>query len=240
MPLAAIPAVIGASIIGGGASIAGGLLSKNKQSDAQKQQTQLQNDLLKQQQQGAQFALGQAQSLLPQSQGLYNKAIDYYSPLLSGDRKATFEATAPERLQLGRDYNANLKALQFAPRGGGRGAAMQDVDAQQQSQIANLLFSLRPQAAQNLSAIAGQLGAEGTALYGAASGTNASSINSLTNIGGLNLAQKQQDATSSQALGGALFQLFTSLLKAKGGSSGSLPSFSGLGGAASGANFGGG
>lgn len=204
------------------ASIVGGLLGKPKQSAAQKQQTQLENSLLTQQASNAQYATEAGKPLLGQSNDLYGQAINYYKPLLSGDRQQTFNALAPERNQLANDYNQNLKTLQFAPRGGGRGAAMQDLDAKQSSAISNLLFQMRPQAANALTGIGGQLGAEGANLLNAGSGTNASTINSLSGLQNLALAQNSQGFNQSAQIGASIYQILSNpaLLKALGLGSG--------------------
>lgn len=236
--LAVLPAVAG---------LAGSLLSKPKQTAQQKQQVDLQNTLLNQQAQNAQYATDQGKPLLNQSSQLYGKAIDYYSPLLSGDRTATFNALAPERAQLNNDYNQNLKSLQFAPRGGGRGAAMQDLGAQQQAQMSNLLFQQRPQAAQALTSIGGQIGAQGANLLSAGAGANASTINSLTGLQNLALNQNAQGFNQSSQIGASIFQILSNpaLLKALGlggGKSGGTLSASdgGFGGSSLGGAFNGG
>jgi hypothetical protein len=82
MPLAAIPAVVGASIIGGGASIAGGLLAKGASGQAAQQQVGASAQAINQ-------ANLNAQAALAQQQGIYGQTVGNYAPYLGMGQAAT-------------------------------------------------------------------------------------------------------------------------------------------------------
>jgi hypothetical protein len=82
MPLAAIPAVVGASIIGGGASIAGGLLAKGASGQATQQQVGASAQAINQ-------ANLNAQAALAQQQGIYGQTQANYAPYLGMGQAAT-------------------------------------------------------------------------------------------------------------------------------------------------------
>jgi hypothetical protein len=82
MPLAAIPAVIAASAIGGGASIASGLIGRSAAGQATQQQVGASAQAINQ-------ANLNAQAALAQQQGIYGQTVGNYAPYLGMGQAAT-------------------------------------------------------------------------------------------------------------------------------------------------------
>ena len=79
MPLAAIPAVIAASAIGGGASIASGLIGRSAAGQATQQQVGASAQAINQ-------ANLNAQAALAQQQGIYGQTVGTMLPTWAWDR----------------------------------------------------------------------------------------------------------------------------------------------------------
>jgi hypothetical protein len=97
-------------------------------------------------------ALGTTQGAL----GSLSPAEDYWTKLLSGDQQTMNKAIAPYATQAGTNYaNASTNVAQNAPRGGYAGVLSAGLPQTLSRDVNNQLFSLQPQAAQQLNTIAG-------------------------------------------------------------------------------------
>lgn len=122
----------------------------------------------------------------------------YWRPQLSGDRGRTMQAVAPEINAMTDQARGSVSAARMgAPRGGASAAAGADIPRQLQSGVNNLLFSVRPQAAQNLA----QLGGNQSSLGLGALGQGAGLTNSMLQYG---LDSRQLAMQQGQALGQGL------------------------------------
>lgn len=182
-------------------------------SKEQKQNTALQNQLLQTQNQNAQDVIGLAKPLLKQSTDLIQTPINYYKTLASGDRNALSSLLGPEIGNINQGYqNAQNQTLTFGPRGGGRNSQLQNLGMQQQGDISRLFQTARPGAMQALAGISGQIGSQGSGLFGQGSQIYQGNIQDLS---GMNQLIAQQRAATMQmlgqiggAVGGALFGHF--------------------------------
>lgn len=94
------------------------------------------------------------QSLLTQGTGQVGQALNYWSPILSGNRAEMTAALAPEINTINSGYNQQKSQLDmFAPRGGGRANMLQQLPFNQTRDISNLFAGIRPQAANAVTGI---------------------------------------------------------------------------------------
>ncbi len=215
MPLAAIPAVIGASLIGGGASVATSLLNKKKSSSGGTggagpllppglDQTALLNSINTQKglagdfaKQGAQFiGEGHEASHLP---------IEYWSAILGGDRQKILEHMAPEVAAVNAQFRAPLTEAGISSRGS---SLAPDLEASRQSAISHELFHARPEAADKLAGISQGLMSLGfnsqTAGAGAAGDVSKELLDYNSIIRGIQAQQSAQGAGAWGSLGASL------------------------------------
>jgi hypothetical protein len=82
--------------------------------------------------------------------GTAAKSTDYWSTLLSGDKKAVAEATEPERYSIGKAFQAGRQAIAMGPRGGGTSSALAESRFEEAGQIGRLIQGQRAEAAKSL------------------------------------------------------------------------------------------
>jgi hypothetical protein len=93
-------------------------------------------------------------------QGLqdFGPALDYWNKILSGNKAEMDSATAPEKSDILSQYRAKRKQLAATgSRSGGTNEAIAQSEFSQAGDVAGLMQKLRPQAAKESSAIAGQI-----------------------------------------------------------------------------------
>lgn len=124
--------------------------------------------------QSGQQALGTGMNFLHQFSNTLGAPTNYFQNILSGNNANTTSALAPEISKIGGNLNQTMQSTaQLAPRGGGRSSMLFNLPYQAASQTAGVYNQARPQAANALTGIAGQLGSVGlgqegvgTSLYG--------------------------------------------------------------------------
>jgi len=150
----------------------------------------------------AQFGLGEAKKTLPKATSALAGPQNFFQALLSGDRNAILNAIAPEVDTLTSQYATGRKtAEQFAPRGGGRGAALAELPTRQAADISKLVHGARLTGAQGLMSVGQLFGQIGLGEMGA--GTTAAT----TAFGDIQTAkenQQQQAANTGAAIGGLI------------------------------------
>jgi len=105
--------------------------------------------------QQGQNILNNAQGYINTGTGGVNQSMGYWGDILSGNKAQMAQALSPELQASNAQFQNSRNALNtFAPMGGGRASAMGQLPFQQAQTNANIIASLRPQAAQQL----GQLG----------------------------------------------------------------------------------
>ena len=88
----------------------------------------------------------------------FSGPMDYFSQILSGNKSQMESAIAPEKNDILSQYRAKRKQLAASgSRSGGTNEAVAQSEFSQAGDVASLLQKLRPQAAQQSSAIAGQI-----------------------------------------------------------------------------------
>ena len=101
----------------------------------------------------------QGNDLLGSSIDALSKSTDFFSKLLGGDEDALMRTVQPATDTILHQYDtAKRSAAEFAPRGGGRNAAMQDADFAQAGDISKLVGGAGPMAADKLRDIGAQFG----------------------------------------------------------------------------------
>jgi len=145
--------------------------------------------------------LNNAQGYINTGTGGVNQSMGYWGDILSGNKAQMAQALSPELQASNAQFQNSRNALNtFAPMGGGRASAMGQLPFQQAQTNANIIASLRPQAAQQL----GQLGM-GQQNFGMGQQGVGTSLLGLT-LQSL-LGQRGQDVTETgqnKALGGQL------------------------------------
>ena len=227
MPLAAIPAVIGASLIGGGTSIGASLLSKHGSGSktpllpAGLDQNALLSSINTQKgladtfkTQGADF-LGQGHDVLSQP-------LKYLQGILGGDRTALMETLAPEIAAINAQFKAPLNMAGIT----GRGTSLQpDLEAGKQSAISDLFFKERPAAADKLTGIAQGLMNLGLGSQQAGAGVAGDVSKEILDyngiIRGIQASQASQSAGAMGTLGASLGPILATILS---GNKGGTPS----------------
>jgi len=194
--VSAIPAIIGA-----GGAIAGSLIGSHK--------TKAQNEALQTQTQIEKFGLQTAQKDIPAGEKALGQSLDYYTPLLTGNRQAMMEAEGPQISTLAQNYmNAKKQISQFAPRGGGTTSTLAQAPFNLADQITQLLEGARTNAASQVANIGSSLANIGVS----AMNTSASTAGTVQSQ---QLQQQQQTNEILSGLGSALGKVVSS------GSSGS-------------------
>jgi hypothetical protein len=83
-------------------------------------------------------------------------AMDYWNTLLSGDRNAMEDFLGPEISKISKGADVQKQKLsEFMPRGGGQVSAINNINDSQSQATNSLIFSARPQAAQQLGNLSG-------------------------------------------------------------------------------------
>ena len=208
---------IGSAIIGGGIKLGSKLFSRGKSKDMTSVEQGTLNDAMA----TARQTRDMGGTLFGTGAPLLQAASNYWQKLLTGDRNALLEATAPERLSIERNFEGVDRGIKYGPlRGGARDMAQAEADRVKAGQIGSLVPAARAQAA----AGGAQLG-----LSAAGAGVNANSAASqlFTTLYGTQERTRQYEQERSDrrsdALGGEIGSILTDLLsgftKSKGGSS---------------------
>jgi len=147
---------------------------------------------------------------------------NFWKRILSGDRTAIMEMLGPEVGAIHAQSNAMKNNLaQFAPRGGGLGAAMMDIGNTDAGKIGNLISSVRPRAAEELAEIGSRQGSLGSSLVGMGTGAASSALGALGGSQGREMEQANLNQNRGDSIwgdmGGALGAILASLGKRTGG-----------------------
>lgn len=210
-----IPAAVGlgSSIFGG---IKGNKAANKQQKQADAQMAAL-KPLLDAQIAGSKYALDTSKPFLTgASQGVADVS-KFWKPLLSGNRTAIDQFLAPERRAINSGYDATARTLAtLGPRGGGRISSLAKADTARQSQLSDLVFRGRKQAAGAMQDLAGLQGGLGVSTLGAGLSGGNQAYNLFTNQQG---RADNARAGANDALGGigtSLGTFLTDLFKKKG------------------------
>jgi hypothetical protein len=145
------------------------------------------------------FGLNQAKSTIPTATNALTTDLSFFEALLSGDRSTIMSVLSPEISTLTSQYETGRETSEsFAPRGGGRGAALEELPFTESNQIEQLVQGARATGAAGVSSIAQLLGELGLGELSAGN-TAASSA-----VGEQQTAQQisaQTGAASGQAIG---------------------------------------
>lgn len=224
MPLAAIPLIIGASAISGGAAIGSTLLANKAASNAAKKNAAITAPLIQQQSDASKFNLSQAQTDLPAARAALQGPLAFWKGILSGDRNSMSSVLGPENdVIAGRDALATRNLSEFAPRGGRRTLMLGDKPFQTATDYNRTLLSLRPQAADKQVTIGQILAQLGLGESSAATGAANSGISGALQQQGLDLSRSQSTSQAMSGLGEGIGSLLQLLLSKKSGSSPTLP-----------------
>jgi len=150
--------------------------------------------------QAVQFGLGQAEGTLPQATTALQGPLKFFQALLSGDRSTIMSALSPEISSLTSQYATASKTQQeFAPRGGGRAASLEEKPYAEAGTIEQLIQGAQETGAEGVSSIASMLGQLGLGELGVSSSTAANTVSQLQTS---QQNQQQQQAAAGSAIGG--------------------------------------
>lgn len=168
-------------------------------------QTKQQKELTGAQTDIAKFGLGEAKKNLPKASDALSSVGNFFQALMSGDRNAILNVLAPEVDTLTSQYDTGRKtAEEFAPRGGGRGAALEELPFRKAGEINKLVQGAHSAGASGLTSVASLFGQLGTGEMGG--GTNAAD-SAFSNIQTAKVNQQQQQAAAGSAIGGLIAML---------------------------------
>ncbi len=192
-----------AGVLGAGASVYGANKAKQSAKSLKNQQQPLVNQQLANMGLLSQYAQG----VLPQSSQNLNMVQSYLRNMMSGDRATTLSTLAPEINNLTQQYQGAVQSQRSQlPRGGTSASAAGQLPYQLQGNINNLLFSARPQAAQQLGALGSQQASLGLGALGGAGGLT----NNMLNYG---LNAQNQMFGQGQAIGQGVGSLISPFLQ---------------------------
>lgn len=218
MPLAAIPAIVGASLIGGGATIGATLLSKRASDNAAKKQAETMNPLIQTQADASKWSLDQAKIDIPKARETLSGPLAFWNKILSGDRNAAMGVAGPSADQLAsQTAAANRTQTEFAPRGGRRTLMVGDKPVETMTALNRGLLALRPTAAEETKSIGQILASLGLGEENAANQAGASAISGQGDLGRLALAQAAQSGAVLNNLGSGIGDILRLLILSKGG-----------------------
>jgi hypothetical protein len=165
------------------------------QSGQQKQLTGAETDVVK-------FGLSQAKGVIPQATQAMQAPLNFFQQLLSGDRSTVMSALSPEISSLTASYDTGRKTSEeFAPRGGGRAAQLEELPFKEASDVEQLVSGVRQTGAAGVSEIGQMLAQLGLGEMGVSSSTAASTFQQLEtskeNV-------QAQGAAAGQAVGGLI------------------------------------
>jgi hypothetical protein len=188
-PLGQIGANLGLGI---GSSAIGGLLGRQSS-------TPLENAILQQELAAGRTGLQAGQNLLGMGTGALQGPLNYYNSILNGNRGQVASALGPQLSQIGQGYQtaANTSAA-LNPRGGPSAQFNAELPFQQQRDVTQLFQQARPQAAQALGGLGGQLISSGANSIYAATAAGRDILNQQENL-------RQLQARQGQSIGAGLF-----------------------------------
>jgi len=162
-------------------------------------QTSQQKALTGVQTESAKFGLGEAKKNLPKAGETLSTVGNFFQALMSGDRNAIMNVLAPEVDSLTSQYDTGRKtAEEFAPRGGGRGAALEELPFRKAGEINKLVQGAEDKGAAGLTSISSLFGQLG---LGELSGGNTAANSAFSNTQAAKENQQQQQAAAGQAVG---------------------------------------
>lgn len=178
----------------------GGLFGGGGQSGAQKRLTDVQT-------QAAKLGVSEATTALPEARTTLEAPLNFFQALLSGDRSTIMSALAPEIQTLSANYDTGRKtAEEFAPRGGGRAAALEALPFQKAGQIETLVQGARSEGAIGMEQIGSLLSSLGLGEIGV--GTTAATA-AQQDLQAAKQNQQAQQAAAGEAIGTVIALLAT-------------------------------
>jgi hypothetical protein len=124
--------------------------------------------------QAIQLGLSEAKGTIPQATAALQDPLKFFQALLTGDRATLMSVLGPEITSLTSQYDtASRAASEFAPRGGGRTAALQTTPYKEAADISGLIGQARQTGAAGVESVAGMLSQLGLGELGVATSTAA-------------------------------------------------------------------
>ncbi len=119
----------------------------------------------------AELGISGARQDIPAARGALGLPQKFFQALLTGDRQAILEALSPEVETIHSQYETGRRAVEeFAPRGGGRTAAMAELPFREAGDVARLVHGARLTGAEGMMSIGQILASLGLGELGAGAG----------------------------------------------------------------------
>lgn len=145
---------------------------------------------------------------LPQAASALQGPLSFFQSLLSGNRSTVMNTLEAPISSLTSQYATSAKSSEeFAPRGGGRAAALEEAPSTEAGQIEQLVAGAEAEGAQGVASIADMLGNLGLGEIGVASSTAANTANQLQS----SIENQQQQQQQAGAAVGGLVSLLAGL-----------------------------
>jgi hypothetical protein len=157
------------------------------------------------------FNFGMSNATAQQGAGAanLNKAGDYYSKLLSGNRPATLQAIAPQTAAINEatDAQRRQQSTSGTARGGGTAVANQTAQDKKMAEIDNLLFGARTDAAKGAERVGQAQVSDAASLLGIGE-------RSASDLGSLSIEAKGQQFQQNQATAKAVTEAIVQAMAA--------------------------
>jgi hypothetical protein len=161
---------------------------------------------------GTDYALPKGKELTEKAEGGFAPVMDYWRKLLGGGPEM-MEAISPEVGAISAQYDtAKRAASQFTPQGGGRTALLGELPFKQAGDVARLIQTVRPKAAEGLRATAGDVGALAGQVTGQGLQATGQAQSAIENQLRALLGQFQASAPYAQETGKGLYGILKNLL----------------------------
>ena len=147
------------------------------------------------------------------AQSNLNTAANYDLGILSGDRSKILATEAPEIGSILSSYDTARRAAgELTPRGGGRSETLNELPYKELGDVNKLIEKARPEAANDLSRVAGEQAVVGTSEQQLASSDVQNSLDFLLGKAGAQLNSAQLQGEQGASIGAALGQTAAQLI----------------------------
>ena len=195
MPFPALIPLLAKLGAGIGASLIGSKLAKSKPSTAEQQQLDLASQASKQ-------GMETSRNLFDLGMPAARQALNYWSPILSGDRSRITSAMGPEISRIGEGYKAaGETSAALMPRGGPTPDFLSQQPYNQQRDVSTMFQQFRPQAAQ-------QVGSTGSNLLTNAINALYSSTSAGRDVMNFESERRKRDREAGTSIGKTIFDIF--------------------------------
>jgi len=213
------------------AGLAASAIQQNQQNQKAKKAANDQKQISQQQEQQALALQPVGQHMLAQGEAAFNPVFSNYLRLATGDRNSILQSLYPEYSALQQQYGQAIQsANEFAPRGGGRLAAVYgNAPFAMAGQRANLAYGARANALGGLGALGNSQTASGLGALGAMFGGLQGAAGTGSNAYNMMMMNRANASANSASLGSSLADIYNNYTQWQAGRGAGTTTSSGAG-----------